>query len=93
VSVPPVTVSQKFCAACGGSLEGRRRQTKTCSDACRQTLHRSRTRETVTPAPTAGLASLTAELRRWLRAEIDRRTRERLAAEGDRLRAEWELVA
>ena len=32
----------RICPVCGASLEGRRKQTKTCSSACRRELSRIR---------------------------------------------------
>jgi hypothetical protein len=85
-----VTVSRS-CAACGGPLTCHRSHAVYCSNACRQRAYRSR-QETRRPEGVA----LTASLRAWLRAEIDRRTRARLASERERLREEalrkgWEL--
>jgi hypothetical protein len=39
------------CRVCGRSLAGRRAKTKTCSDRCRQALHRSRSKAGTAPAP------------------------------------------
>jgi hypothetical protein len=74
VSVADVTVSRR-CEGCGASLEGRRRQTRTCGDRCRQRVSRA----AGYPGNHAPL-QLTFELRRWLRGEIDRRRREQVAA-------------
>lgn len=80
-----VTLSLAQCAACGALLTGRRRQTRTCSAACRQPLFRmcSRKRVTVSPSVETQPPRLSFELRQALRAEIDRRHRAALA-EADR---------
>lgn len=67
-----VTVSRR-CEGCGASLDGRRPQTRTCDDKCRQRASRKRRRSQLPQA-------LSFELRAWLRAEIDKRRREQLAA-------------
>jgi hypothetical protein len=72
----------RSCAACGGPLTCHRSHAVYCSNACRQRAYRSR-QETRRPES----VTLTASLRAWLRAEIDRRTRARLA-ERERLREE-----
>jgi uncharacterized Zn finger protein (UPF0148 family) len=68
------SVTKRACEACGVELvqpaTGRRRTT--CSGACRQKAFRKRH----APRP----VRLTAELREFLRREVDRRTRARLAA-------------
>jgi len=75
---------------CGASLEGRRRQTETCGDRCRQRLWRLRRAERLADAaPTAPTSSeainhvseghrpqLTPELRLYLKREIARLTSE-----------------
>lgn len=79
-----VTVS-RGCSGCGAPLAGRRSHAAYCSNACRQKAYRRR------QAPES--VTLTPALRAWLRAEIDRRTRERLKGEREQLREEWELAA
>jgi hypothetical protein len=79
VSPVGVTVS-RGCAVCGADLSGRRPQTRTCSSACRQALYRHRLQQTVTGiSSSSGPVYLTPALRDWLRLEIDRRQRRRIA--------------
>jgi predicted nucleic acid-binding Zn ribbon protein len=40
-----MTAKRRICLGCGGSMKGRRRDAKTCSDKCRQRLHRVRKNE------------------------------------------------
>ena len=76
------------CAVCGGSLAGRRRHAVTCGGRCRVALHRSRQR--TDPPPRA--APLDADTRAWLRYEIDRHRRDRVARSQTR-HADAELEA
>jgi hypothetical protein len=70
---PRVTVSRS-CQGCGASLDGRRSQTRTCSDACRKRISRS------SSSRLEEQPLLTAEQRLWLKGEIDRRRRAQVAA-------------
>jgi hypothetical protein len=85
----PVTVSRQ-CEGCGAPLEGRRRQTRTCSNRCRQRalrLPRARARRQayeLRRAKRRQVVELTPELRAWLRAEIDHRRRLELERLRDR---------
>lgn len=83
------SVSPRACEVCGGTFTPRRRSNaRLCGPACKQKAYRRR-RADLKPLS----VTLTPTVRVWLRAEIDRRTRERLKQEEARLRAEWELAA
>jgi predicted nucleic acid-binding Zn ribbon protein len=67
-----VTVSvSRTCEGCGASLEGRRRQTRTCSDRCRQSISRKR-RTRRNGLEELHAAGLTHEQRVWLKREVVR---------------------
>jgi predicted nucleic acid-binding Zn ribbon protein len=77
-----VTVSRRACEGCGASLEGRRRQTRTCSDRCRQNVSRKRrARQGGLDEPRAGL---TNEQRLWLKREVVRRRLEQVEGQRER---------
>jgi hypothetical protein len=70
-----VTVS-RCCEACGASLEGRRRQTRTCSAACRTRVWR-RSRNCHARS-VEGAPSRIADLRRaWFRLTFEEREEKR----------------
>jgi hypothetical protein len=74
-----VTVS-RCCEGCGGPLDGRRPQAQTCSPACRQRVSRlRRKRDNARAAPRVERVLLDAASRAWLRTEVDRCRRKRLA--------------
>jgi hypothetical protein len=76
--VSVVTLS-RLCEGCGAPLDDRRPQARTCSSACRKRV--SRLQKCDTPRRqngNGGRVHLDAALREWLRAEVDRRRRERI---------------
>jgi len=77
-----VTVSRR-CEGCGSPLDGRRRQTRTCSNACRNRVWRRRGNRHAIAGTNVERVLLDAASRAWLRAEVDRRRREQLASQVD----------
>lgn len=67
----------RSCEVCGGSFEAIRSTGRYCGNRCRQQAFRDRRRKLAEPV------RLTPELRAWLKAQIDRRARERQAVEDE----------
>jgi hypothetical protein len=62
------------CAVCGGSLDGRRRQTRTCSNKCRQAAYRERQRGASEPI---AVKPATLCRYRWTEAALTQRAQRR----------------
>jgi hypothetical protein len=85
---PRVHHRPRPCARCGETFTPRRADSIYCGGTCRVATHRERQRVTALGRPNSNGACngyravvLTADLREWLRREVDKRRREQLERE------------